>query len=275
MARVALPDSRSRTRRKRHRVILFFVLFASVLALIGCFVWLSQASFLRITHINVSGTQTIASSTVEELVQTQMEGNFFYLFPKNNILFYPKGEIASALLAEMPVLASVSVSAENFQTISVAVAERQPKALWCGEVVASSSQCLLLDESGVAYREALIISGDAYTKYYGALTGSTTPKQYLSPAQFRSLSALVDTIAANQKNDPLESVLVDENNDVHMAFASGFTLLFALSVDGGDVYQRFTLAFMADPFKTHKLSDFEYLDLRFGDKLYYKLKVRP
>ena len=33
-----------------------------------------------------------------------------------------------------------------------------------------------------------------------------------------------------------------------------------------------TLALEAEPFKGHALSDFEYLDLRFGDRLYYKLK---
>ena len=71
----------------------------------------------------------------------------------------------------------------------------------------------------------------------------------------------------------LDGYFVDSNGDVHIMFASGFTLLFPISADGGDVYQRFTLALQSDPFTSHKLSDFEYLDLRFGDKLYYKLKA--
>jgi hypothetical protein len=48
--------------------------------------------------------------------------------------------------------------------------------------------------------------------------------------------------------------------------------LFALGDDAGAVYQHFTLALTADIFKAHKLSDFHYLDLRFGNKLYYKLR---
>ncbi|MDO8548159.1 MAG: hypothetical protein Q7R71_00600 [bacterium] len=233
---------------------------------------MSQASFLRISHIDVSGTQTVISSTIVEKVQAQLEGEYLYLFPKNNILFYPKGHIVSALLAAMPVLASVDVSAKNFQTISVALVERQPKALWCGDEAANPMPCFLLDENGVAYGAVISFSGNAYSRYYGTLASNMTPKQYLTPAQFRSLSALVDTIAASQKNEPLASVWVDENKDVYMAFASGFTLFFALNVDGGDIYQRFTLALQSAPFKAHKLSDFEYLDLRFGDKLYYKLR---
>jgi len=63
-----------------------------------------------------------------------------------------------------------------------------------------------------------------------------------------------------------------QNKDVSVRFANSFTLRFALSDAGGDIFERFSLALTSEPMKAHKLSDFQYLDLRFGDKLYYKLK---
>lgn len=272
MARVALPESKIKARRRRRRIIFISSLVAFIVVLAGAFTWLAQASFVRISHITVYGVQTVASSTITEFVHAKLAGEYLYIFPKNNIFLYPKEQIASGLVETLPTLASASVNADNFQTISITVVERQPKALWCGALASNPAPCFLLDENGVAYAASLNFSGDAYTKYYGTLTGSTTPKQYLSSSDFHSLSALVDTIAANQKSESLASVSVDENKDVRVAFASGFSLLFALGADGGDVYQRFTLALIAGPFKSHKLSDFEYLDLRFGDKLYYKLR---
>jgi hypothetical protein len=59
---------------------------------------------------------------------------------------------------------------------------------------------------------------------------------------------------------------------VRVSFINGFALLFSLDSAGADVYQRFVLALGADAFQGHTLGDFEYLDLRFGDKLYYKLR---
>jgi len=47
---------------------------------------------------------------------------------------------------------------------------------------------------------------------------------------------------------------------------------FAVADAAGDTFERFSLALGAGPFLEHPLSDFAYLDLRFGDKLYYKLK---
>ena len=57
-----------------------------------------------------------------------------------------------------------------------------------------------------------------------------------------------------------------------MRFADNFTLIFTLVDQGGDVFERLTLALTSGPMAAHKLGDFQYLDLRFGDKLYYKLK---
>ena len=67
------------------------------------------------------------------------------------------------------------------------------------------------------------------------------------------------------------SVVVDEHHDVYVRFENNFTLMFNLRDNSGDVYERFVLAQTAEPFKNHNLSDFEYLDLRFGDRLYYKV----
>ena len=97
------------------------------------------------------------------------------------------------------------------------------------------------------------------------------PWQYLTPSTFRSLAALVAAVA-KKSNEPVQTVSVDDNKDVHMTFANGFVLLVSLNDDTGDTFERFSLALGAAPFTQHTLGDFQYLDLRFGDKLYYKLK---
>jgi hypothetical protein len=100
------------------------------------------------------------------------------------------------------------------------------------------------------------------------------PKQYLSAGDFAALSALVDAIVLKLSQEELAGVVVDQNQDVELHFGSGFMLRFALHDEGGDVFERFAIAFTADVVKAHPFADFEYLDLRFGDKLYYKLKTQ-
>ena len=272
MARVELPESRLRARKRRRFVrlaagLIVFLLFISS-GLVGLTYW----SELQIKDVSISGTQTLSSGTVEAFVRDRLEGEYWYVFSKSNIFLYPKQQIAADLIKAYPVLASADVHAADFHTIAVNLVEREPRALWCPSPQGDALRCLFMDENGVAYTEAPTFSEPVYLSYYGTTTGEALPKQYLTSEQFQSLSALVDALAQKISDSTIVAVDVDTNKDVSVRFANSFTLRFALSDAGGDIFERFSLALTSEPMKAHKLSDFEYLDLRFGDKLYYKLK---
>ena len=232
------------------------VLLLLVLLGMGAVV-LSRAPFLRITTVMVEGAETLAAERVAEFVEKEFAGRYWGLFAKNNIFLYPKGSLIAALLAEYPVLRSAQLRAADFHTVSVSVVERHPRAIWCGSV------CYLMDEDAVTYAPAPVFSEPVYIVYRG---------ERLSAEEFRALSTLVDAVSKLQAQDKVEIVAVDAERDVRVGFASGFELLFALSEAGGDVFERFSLVLVAEPFQHRTLADFEYLDLRWGYKLYYKVR---
>ena len=278
MTRVTLPQSKVRARRKRQRILVTFFTIVAVLVLFGVLVWLAHASFLRITSVEVSGQSTLDPEDISQAVLADIAGSYGYLFPKNNIFLYPKHSSEVALAEQMPTIATVSINAKNFHTLGVVVTERARKALWCGQSVINVSPCIWLDQDGLAYAAvsdvslALDSASSTYERYYGALTNETIP-HYLSPDQFHALSALVDALAQNQAGNPITTIEVDYSGVARITFADSFVLQFNLSAASADVYRRFTLALTSDVFLGHTLSDFEYLDLRFGDKLYYKLRA--
>jgi len=229
-------------------------------------VGLTYVPALQISAVQVEGAQTVSSSTVEAFVRERLLGSYGYILPRRNIFLYPKRSIVRALSAAYPQFTSVDVHAVDFHTIAVAIVEREPRALWCAD------RCYLMDENGVVYAEAPVFSAPVYTTYQGTTTGDRLPKQFLAPGEFLPLSALVDAIAQKIPDERLQEVEVDAQSDVQMHFVGGFIVRFALRDEGGDVFERFVLALSSAPFKDKPLSKFEYLDLRFGDKLYYKEK---
>lgn len=274
--RVALPESKIRRRRKVRRIRLAIILAVLFLILAGAAVGSTWLPYIRIAQMNVSGTKEVATSSIEAYVSDTLSARKLFVFPSDNIFIYPKGAIEAGLLKNFPMLASAEVKAQNFTAIDISVTERQTAALWCGEDPTTGVPCLRMDENGFAFAPAAEFSDGAYISYYGSATStpgfSGNPKQFLTPADFRALTPLVQAIAKNQQGSEVSNVTVDAQNDVHLLFANGFSVIFALSDAGGDAYERFTLALQSDPFKQHPISDFEYLDLRFGDKLYYHLK---
>ncbi len=273
MARVDLPESRLKARRRQRRRLVLLMFSGLLLVFLVGAVALTHFSAIRIAHIEVSGAETIASSTIATQVREGLRGAYAYVIPRDNIFFYPKQELDSELLAMHPTLASVDVHAVDFNTVAVVVAERSPRALWCSE----NNECYYMDENGVVYAPAPTFSTPIYTEYRGSASGDVLPKQFLNSADFQALSALVDAIAqkvstATSSAEQLQNVVVDSNRDVVMQFSDNFAIKFALHDQAGDIFERFTLALTADVVRAHSLSDFEYIDLRFGQKLYYRLK---
>jgi cell division septal protein FtsQ len=273
MSRVELPQSKLRRRRRRRRVLLIFALVLALVALAAGAAWLSRAPFLRVETIEVSGAKSVATSSVEEFVRSQLSGNYVWLFPRNNIFLYPRAGIMEGLLLRYPELREADVHAVNFHTVSVTLSERAPVALWCPQA-SFSGPCSYMDESGIIYAPAPVFSEPVYVEYQGVATSTAQEglRQYLTQSQFQSLAALVAALDEVEADDPVHQVVVEQDGAARAYFQDDFLLIFSSLENGGDVFERFSLALQAAPFKGKKLSDFEYLDLRYGDKLYYKAK---
>lgn len=268
MARVELPQSKLRRRKRRRRIVVSVIASLLSVAVVGGAIWLSWAPFLRITSVEVEGSKTVASSTLEAYTKEKIRGAYVWLFARNNIFLYPRAGISQGLLDSYPSLRAADVHAKNFHTISVSVIEREPVALWCDE------SCFYLDETGLVYGQAPTYSSPIFVTYKGALASSTAvlPKQYLTQPQFQSLFALVGALAQKEPDDLVREVVVDSSGDVRAYFQNDFLLIWNIKDDGGDVFERFTLALESGPFSGKSISDFQYLDLRWGERLYYKAK---
>jgi cell division septal protein FtsQ len=273
MPRVELPQSKLRRRRRRRRVLLISGIVLMLVLLIAGVAWLLRTPFVRVGAIEVSGARSVATSSVEEYVRSQLLGTYLWIFPRNSIFLYPREGIREGLLLRYPELREADVHASNFHTVSVTLSERQPVALWCPSV-GFSGPCSYMDESGIIYAPAPVFSEPVYVEYQGAATGTaqTGLRQYLTQAQFQSLAALVVALDEAEADNPVRQVVVEKDGAARAYFQDDFLLIFSSLESGGDVFERFSLALQSAPFKGKKLSDFEYLDLRYGDKLYYKEK---
>ena len=276
--RVALPESKLKRKRRIKRTRLAILLGVALLFLTGIIIGLSWVPYIRISSFDISGAQTVSTSTLEQFAQGKIAGRIMLVFPKNNIFLYPKKEIRSELLAQYPALREADVHAENFETVKIAVSERKPAALWCGAVPEVSGNCKLMDATGNVYAPDILHDAQQFVRYSveatstKGYTSQVKPLQFATPQDFAALVALVASLDDNQKDTTIDSVDIDANDDVHANFSNGFTLIFALKDAGKDVFERFALALASQPFLNKTTNDFAYLDLRFGDKLYYKEK---
>jgi len=268
----ALPPSRLRERRRKARTLTWLFFVMAFLILIGVLVGLAHVKRIRVTEVAISETKTVSAAGVEAAVRKELTGLLWFVLPRDNVLIYSQKNIEGRVLREYPAIKSVTVSLKNFHAIEVKVVERIPVALWCGQAMStdSSNPCFFLDESGFIYELAPEYSGDAYVRWYGETSLPNPPAQYIRTDVFRALVSLLAQL--NIEAGEPRQVIQDVTGDVRVSFAEGFDLLFTLMQKTDEVLANLRAAKSSDVLQGKQLSGLQYLDLRFGNKMYYKFK---
>ncbi len=245
--------------------------------------YVSHLSPITISEVTVSGTNLVSADEVKQSVMAKLSGSYAYLIPHANTIFAPFSGIRDAVLSSFPPVATVSVSRNGWNALEISVTERESVALWCagippGEISNDNNQasasasdtkngCYLMDGDGFVFAPSA--EDPSYVHYFGELSGNPIGKKYLDGG-FASLQKTLKGIGESVHRTPTEALVDNKNQDVSIAFAEGGVVRFVRATDSVSTLQNIASVFASQNFKDH--SDFEYVDFRFGDKVYVKFK---
>lgn len=270
-------------KKKRQTLYLkgfaILVLLASSVA--GSVYGLSRSEII-IHNISVSGTEALVSGDIRAVAESELAGKYLFLFPKKNILLYPQGGIEAAILDVYKRVKSVEVSRSGLQEVSIQIEERKPFAAWCrkqkevfedgvsDDVSNVTESCYFLDDGGYIFAEAPRFTGDVYFRYYGLLEeGSPIGVQYLNKSQFQELSFFLN---AAKRLEVHGVSLSTSDADFELTLEGGAKILFGKDQNFTDVYNNLEAALSSDTFKESSFSNVEHIDLRFGNRVFYRFR---
>ena len=91
--------------------------------------------------------------------------------------------------------------------------------------------------------------------------------QTLLRGRLQEIIALLDSLATT--NYKPEGITVDSEKDFSIVLADGPLLLVSFEMSAGDIIRNLQTALEADGVKV-KFTTLHYIDLRFGNRVYYK-----
>ncbi|MEQ1561491.1 MAG: hypothetical protein ABL899_02075 [Nitrospira sp.] len=280
-----LPQREEYLRKKRKKkLIRLGVAFALLIFIVALLSYISHRKEIRISDVILSGGILVKESDIKEKSIEYISGSYFWLFPKNNAFIFPKTRLEDFLVQSFKRIDEINIKRKDFKTIVVNITERKPIATWCDKTQKTGTtteegldlteHCYFIDQNSTIFAEAPFFSGDAYFKYYGFVS-TTTPigMQYMaSSTEFAKITEFIDLI---KKLSVRPQYLVAKGNDEFSVVVSG----------GGEIYfdTKIPLEKVAENLgallRTPELSTttnrelpVEYIDLRYGNKLFYKLK---
>ena len=261
-------------------LLVFLVFFIST-------VYLYRLPVLNISEVEITGNKIIETEIIKEVVEQQITENYLYFFPKTNIFFYPKSVIKNELQNKFKRLKDINFSVKDKKVLEISMTEREALYTWCGDVLPevndSEQKCFFLDKEGYIFDEAPYFSGEVYFKFYGLSdVGRPTSEAtgiYFSPNNFQKFI----TFKQELEGMKLRPVALDvtPDGDIKVLLSKGSTtginpeIIFKADADFQKVAENLKAVLTTEPLQSNlknKYSSFLYIDLRFGNKVYFKFK---
>ncbi|MFZ2072683.1 MAG: FtsQ-type POTRA domain-containing protein [Minisyncoccia bacterium] len=278
-----LEELKKKKRKILRNKILFFV-FIFLVFFIGL-AFLSRWQNLNINTVVVSGNKVIDTKSIEEIANQNIKGHYLWLFPKSNFIIYPQHKIEKELKNKFKRIKSLSVNEKNIKTLEISVSEYEGKYLWCGYTIPelnnnSSQKCYFSDSDGYIFDEAPYFSGNVYFKFYGKTSSNTEDPSgyYFMTDNFKKIISFKETL--EKMNLKLSAFFEEDNGDMNIYLysdstnlSSGPKIIFRKDADFEKIAENLQAALTTEPLLSdfkNKYSSLLYIDLRFGNKVYYK-----
>ncbi len=216
---------------------------------------------------------------VEEIVKENISGYYLWFLPKTNFLFYPKNKIKNELAIKFKRLNDIALSLEDLKTLVVSTNEHLASYTWCGPTPEEKTKCYFMDEQGYIFDEAPYFSGEVYLKFYGKynINESDPSGSYFFQPNFNKLISFKD--AMEKIGVKPAAFYIAENGDIKMSLSSnkqnGGEIIWKTDSDFDKVLENLQTVLTTEPLQTefkNKYSSLLYIDLRFGNKVYYKFR---
>jgi len=269
-------EKKINTARQIFGTILIFLIIGVFWALFNC-------SFLRINRFVVTGTTFENKSSIGQKAREAIAGSYYFFIPKDSVFFYQKDYILDFLQKSFPRLASIEISSSELNTLQIVATDKKPKLIWCsGENL--TEKCFYIDDSGRTYSEAPDFSENILFKLSGYDLGNQIGQKVMTPEKLKRVAdnlVFLTGVLPEIWKDPSLKILqtkVLPNDDFSVEVGSNssstskFKILFSANNKTEDLVANLSSAiknesFLADIKNENKL---EYLDLRFGRKIFYK-----
>ncbi len=269
--------SKQYIQKKRKEKLLFFgyyaLLFVLVLTLLAL---ISHLNAFRVDTVSVDNNGAVPDAPVIEITQKHLSDRQWWIFAKSNILLIPGKDIKRSLINAYPRIENIDLDLKGFNELEIEIEEYEADAVWC---TSDSLKCYFMDKDGFIFAKAPSFSGNIFFRYYGGnIVGDPITKQYLPTNVFHSRVRFIETL----REDGLDPVSFawKKDNDSEIFFdpedGSGIrgSLLFNSDDELVRVYEHVGLALSYDDlsFEDGEVIEVDYIDLRFGNKIFYTLK---
>ncbi|HEY4524467.1 MAG TPA: hypothetical protein VJL36_01795 [Candidatus Paceibacterota bacterium] len=286
-------ESLKKTARRRPaaawRLPVWLLLLVLVVA--GGLAFFFNSDRFALRAIEIRGQHLLTAEMIATAARQTLAGRRWFFFRRDRYWFYSPTQLSAALRARFTRLAAVTPQISGWNTLQLQVTERRTAALWCAEDSVPTENCFYLDETGLAFARAPHFSASPLITIVGAdpPAVSSTPllnSQPLPRARFHHLLNLKLALEEFFRSAPpldnfaVQKITATADGDYKFYFTgpnqtpAGFEIIITRTQTVAEILDRLESVLAVPEFQAEltPAARLEYLDLRFGHKIFYRFR---
>lgn len=257
-------DSKRVGKISKKKIWFLLVLFGLIALLVGS-VYLFRMPRWQIKKVEVGSFGNLAPQEIKAKVDDFLLGRILFFLPRSSFFLFDSGGLASVLQKDFPQIESLSIQKRFPDYLGVIVKERELFGIFCNE------ECVYIDKQGFAYDFAPSSSGSLLVKIKSDAVRAKIGSTVLDADLMREFLLIFSGISkaggiravAYEFSSKIPSEIKVETNE-------GFKIIFKRGGDFGNAFRA--LKTVLEQEVKEKRSQLEYIDLRFGNKVFYKFR---
>lgn len=265
----AKQELRKKTKMKPlsqlHLQLIVGAVLLCVIALLLTAIWYaSRITSLQIASIEVIGGETISHTLVKETAERTLIGTYFKLVPRRFIPLYPKTEIEENV-KNIDRIKNVHIEITKDQTLTIVFDEYVPFALWCESP--ESVSCLFIDATGYAFAQAPELEGSAFVRYVEQGRAPTVAAYAFERSYVEETGEFIELL---KEKLSLYVINVSKKGtyDTEYTISGGGLLKVSQNIPALETFANLQTILTSEEFIHVEPGAFQYIDLRFGDKVF-------
>jgi cell division septal protein FtsQ len=238
----------------------FWVFVFLMLVLTGlCYVFFFS-NYLEIKNIEISGNRKIDNNEIRNVISEEINHKLLGFLPKN-IFLVNLGKINNNILEEFPVAFKTEINRKLFNSLAVSIEERIAIAVWCG-----NNGCFNIDSEGVIFEKGQVNNFIVKKEGDFSIGEKVINKDYL-----KNIIEIYRGMG-NEFNIEVEEIHISNNRKIVVKMKENWEVYF--NEDKNDIAEQIVNLKLVLEHKipAESRGSLEYIDLRFGNKVYYKYR---
>jgi cell division septal protein FtsQ len=253
-------------KRKKNRKPFLWVAVGLIIIL-GITYVILFLPFWKIKKVEANGTEKISSAELISAVEEYLNGFQLTRILKGNYLFFSEEKLVEYLKSNFPGLKEISVNKKLPPSLIVEARDRQKAIVYCGR-----EQCFYLDDDGIAFEPAPEIYGGLKVVLKDNSGRETKPGNKMIEASLINFMLEIQKVIIDDLNMSLVNfeIVNYPTSDINVEMPEDWKIMLDSKLSPQE--QISALKKVLDDKIKDQRGQLEYIDLRIGNRVYYKMK---